>query len=92
MLRSLVGSEMCIRDRLYTSRDYLTSKSSSGVNLQLGVEREVTVGVDVKGVSASSSATIPPPFTRAWGDSKGMSKLKNFFSQKKGTKAISHRP
>ena len=74
--------------KLYSSRDYLTSKSSSGVNLQLGVEREVTVGVDVKGVSASSSATIPPPFTRAWGDSDGMSKLKTFFSQKKGTKII----
>ena len=62
----------------------MTSISSSGVNLQLGVEQEVTVGVDIKGVSASSTATIPPPFTRAWGDSNGMKKLKTFFSQKKG--------
>ena len=54
------------------------------MNLQIGVEQEVTAGVDVKGVSASTSATIPPPFTRAWGDSKGMTKLKTFFSQKKG--------
>ena len=62
----------------------MTSTSSSGVNLQIGVEREVTAGVDIKGVSASSKSTIPPPFTRAWGDSNGMKKLKTFFSQEKG--------
>ena len=50
------------------------------MNLQIGVETRVTAGV--KGLSTSFS--IPPPFQRAWGDSRNMQKLEKFFSEKQG--------
>ena len=67
----------------------MTTKSSTGVNLQIGVEREITAGVSIKVFKASTKATIPPPFTRAWGDSRGMEKLETFFSKKKGLVILS---
>ena len=52
--------------------------------MQLGTETEVTAGIDLKGVSVSAQKTIPPPFTRAWGDSKSMKDAEAFFTQEKG--------
>ena len=59
------------------------------MDLQIGVERDISAGINIKGVEASSSFTIPPPFQRGWRDSENMGKLRSFFSQKKGMVTIS---
>jgi len=74
---------------LNSYRDYLTKETSSGRDLQIGTETEVTVGVEGKGISASGTKTIPPPFTRAYGDSSDMKDIKSLFTEKKGFMTVS---
>ena len=54
------------------------------MDLQIGTETELTVGIPVKGVEISASTTIPPLFQRAWGDSRKFQETERFFSEKKG--------
>ena len=62
----------------------MTSSSSSGFNLQVGTETEVTAGISIFGIKIGAKKTIPPAFTRAWSESRGMKKLEEFFSKRKG--------
>lgn len=64
--------------------NHVMKSAESGMDLQIGVEREVSVGVNIKGVEASSTSTIPPPFQRGWRNSENMESLRSFFSKKKG--------
>ena len=66
----------------------MTESSARGFDLQIGVETDVTAGVEVGdeegSVSGSISATIPPPFQRAWGDSSNMQSMEKIFSTEQG--------
>ena len=54
------------------------------MDLQIGTETELTVGIPVKGVEISASKKIPVPFQRAWGDSRKFQKTERFLSEQKG--------
>ena len=70
-------------------RDFATQSSSSGFNLQVGTETEVTANIKLgKVISLGATKTIPQAFTRAWADSRGMKSLEEFFSKKKGMVAL----
>ena len=54
------------------------------MDLQIGTETELTVGIPVKGVEISASKTIPVPFQRGWGDSRKFQEMERFFSEQNG--------
>lgn len=90
----ITASELSYCERSVTSksfttidsyRKYVAESSSSGVNLQIGTDKEVTAGIDIGGlVDVSSTQTIPKPFSRAWGNSKDFQEVTKFFSEKQG--------
>ena len=54
------------------------------MDLQIGTETELTVGIPVKGVEISASKTIPVPFQRGWGDSRKFQEMERFLTEEKG--------
>ena len=70
----------------------MEKSSSSGVDLQIGNEVEISakVGAEAGGEGGkvsgevSASTTIPPALTRAWSDSEESSNLNTFFSDENG--------
>ena len=65
-------------------RKSVEETSSSGVNLEIVVESEITAGLEVEGVGISSTVKIPPAFQRVWGYSSNFQKVEKFFSEKQG--------
>ena len=65
-------------------RKSIEETSSSGVNLQIVVESEITAGLEVEGVGISSNVKNPVAFQRVWGDSSNFQKVEKFFSEKQG--------
>ena len=61
-------------------RKSIEETSSSGVNLQIVIESEITAGLEVEGVGISSTVKNPVAFQRVWGDSSNFQKVEKFFS------------
>ena len=66
----------------------MTESSKVGVDLQIGTETKVTAGIKIKIIDLKVEKKIPPAFKRAWSESRGMKKLEEFFSEKKGMVAL----
>ena len=63
----------------------MMKSSKAGVNLQIGVE----VDVSVEKGPATVSGTVPPIFKRAWGKSRDVQKIQTSFTKKSGIVAVS---
>ena len=67
---------MIVRYFSYFFRNYLEEQTSTATNLQIGIETEVTAGVNTKAIISSEKL-----FKQAWGNSEKFKGLKEEFNE-----------